>query len=374
MLLFLSRGYFSSVNVLREVKATVVQEKKVTLVHEVDTNKGGAPIADMKAQCPNELREGVFGAVGAPREIISWLRVHDFQVVSLKSIVSQLLHSMPSFASAPRPPGVYLPSELEQSTFDFKRQVVVYTSQHNPGAREVVRELEELVVSSSGKSTRSVWNAQAFRVTDVTPKLVRRVTRASGLKRAASGVMGALSPHRRSEARPSSAWQPTSADWEPADVHATPVSAAAMKEQPPAPGSDEATHVLVYLNSKTFTSEPGSKFAAELRSAKQAGTPLVLVHENDPALGGCEFAKVMEHTPSDLIESGLYNSIAIALHPEPHRSVSHVLFLRAFGVKTDSRFSALTQRLTRRKKEENTVVKLSRRGSSAPGIESSSAP
>ena len=217
MLLFLSRGYFSSVNVLREVKATVVQEKKVTLVHEVDTNKGGAPIADMKAQCPNELREGVFGAVGAPREIISWLRVHDFQVVSLKSIVSQLLHSMPSFASAPRPPGVYLPSELEQSTFDFKRQVVVYTSQHNPGAREVVRELEELVVSSSGKSTRSVWNAQAFRVTDVTPKLVRRVTRASGLKRAASGVMGALSPHRRSEARPSSAWQPTSADWEPAE-------------------------------------------------------------------------------------------------------------------------------------------------------------
>ena len=129
-----------------------------------------------------------------------------------------------------------------------------------------------------------------------------------------------------------------------------------MKEQPPAPGSDEATHVLVYLNSKTFTSEPGSKFAAELRSAKQAGTPLVLVHENDPALGGCEFAKVMEHTPSDLIESGLYNSIAIALHPEPHRSVSHVLFLRAFGVKTDSRFSALTQRLTRRKKEENTVA------------------
>ena len=68
--------------------------------------------------------------------------------------------------------------------------------------------------------------------------------------------------------------------------------------------------MLVYLNSKTFTSEPGSKFAAELRSAKQAGTPLVLVHENDPALGGCEFAKVMEHTPSDLIQSGLYNSIA----------------------------------------------------------------
>ena len=157
MLLFLSRGYFSSVNVLREVKATVVQEKKVTLVHEVDTNKGGAPIADMKAQCPNELREGVFGAVGAPREIISWLRVHDFQVVSLKSIVSQLLHSMPSFASAPRPPGVYLPRELEQSTFDFKHQVVVYTSQHNPGAREFVRELEELVVSSSGKSTRSIY-------------------------------------------------------------------------------------------------------------------------------------------------------------------------------------------------------------------------
>ena len=62
-----------------------------------------------------------------------------------------------------------------------------------------------------------------------------------------------------------------------------------------------------------------------------------------------------EHTPSDLIESGLYNSIAIALHPEPHRSVSHVLFLRAFGVKTGSRFLALTQRLTRRKKEENTV-------------------
>ena len=56
-----------------------------------------------------------------------------------------------------------------------------------------------------------------------------------------------------------------------------------------------------------------------------------MVHENDDAAGGCEFAKFFETTPQDLIADGLYRALAYAWYPGPFRPVSVALVALAFG-------------------------------------------
>ena len=58
---------------------------------------------------------------------------------------------------------------------------------------------------------------------------------------------------------------------------------------------------------------------------------IVLVHENDPSKGGCEFGTFFATTPQGLIEEGIYKEIAIALHTPPHRAVSLALVAQALG-------------------------------------------
>lgn len=58
-----------------------------------------------------------------------------------------------------------------------------------------------------------------------------------------------------------------------------------------------------------------------------------MAHENDPERNGCEFAQMFQTTPQDLIDDGLYKSIAIALHEMPHREVSLALVAQACGAK-----------------------------------------
>ena len=58
---------------------------------------------------------------------------------------------------------------------------------------------------------------------------------------------------------------------------------------------------------------------------------MVMVHENDEAAGGCEFARFFETTPQDLIGDGLYKALAYAWYPAPFRAVSVALVAQAFG-------------------------------------------
>ena len=48
---------------------------------------------------------------------------------------------------------------------------------------------------------------------------------------------------------------------------------------------------------------------------------LVMVHENDPSRGGCDFGAFFGTTPQGLVDEGIYKEIAIALHTAPHRGV-----------------------------------------------------
>ena len=113
--------------------------------------------------------------------------------------------------------------------------------------------------------------------------------------------------------------------------------------------------MLLYLNKDTWAAQPGElerdvratysfahglgaglvRMASNMRELRRMGSSLdergagavsadkiriVLVHEADPAKGGCEFGTFFGTTPQGLIDEGIYKDIAIALHTPPHRA------------------------------------------------------
>ena len=57
-------------------------------------------------------------------------------------------------------------------------------------------------------------------------------------------------------------------------------------EKPP---QQEPTVFLLYLNDRTYLGEEGERLIEELRAARDEGFQLLMLHENDPDNGGCEF-------------------------------------------------------------------------------------
>ena len=123
---------------------------------------------------------------------------------------------------------------------------------------------------------------------------------------------------------------------------------------------------LLYLNQKTWLGAAGSKLAdqvprparepnvshtpvtrstrritplqpavplhtEQVRAARAAGIRVILAHECDPTLGGCEFSSFFQTTPQDLIADGLYARVAVAFHTGQHRAVSLCLLARELG-------------------------------------------
>ena len=88
MLFFLSKGFFFSANCRKEVAATLSNGNPIILLRETDPNRGGAPMDQLVADCPDEWRREIF----VPhRPVIPWFRVKEFKLVSLKMIVSSML-------------------------------------------------------------------------------------------------------------------------------------------------------------------------------------------------------------------------------------------------------------------------------------------
>jgi hypothetical protein len=89
--------------------------------------------------------------------------------------------------------------------------------------------------------------------------------------------------------------------------------------------------MLLFLTRSTFTDAAASILTDEVRLAMKNGIEIVLVHEVDLARDGCDFSHFFETTPIDLIDAGLYKTIAIAAHREPYRTVSLALVCKALG-------------------------------------------
>ena len=57
-----------------------------------------------------------------------------------------------------------------------------------------------------------------------------------------------------------------------------------------------ATHMLLYLNEDSFSDE---RLAEQVKQARKDKLKIVMAHENDPDLGGCEFGRMFEVTPQE---------------------------------------------------------------------------
>eukprot|EP00966_Prymnesium_polylepis_P323405 7379608-Prymnesium_polylepis.2 len=101
ILMFVSRGYFASVNCLREVVAAIDLKKPRIVVHEADTLKGGAGLEELRMELTDvSHRNAIFSD---DKSVIRWFRLADFQVQSLLLIVQQMLTSSPTYRNKAEP-------------------------------------------------------------------------------------------------------------------------------------------------------------------------------------------------------------------------------------------------------------------------------
>ena len=259
-MIFVSKGYFLSMNCLRETHTAVAKAKPLALVH--DPVRGGATLETIKAnECPLEL-QGIF----KDHKIIEWHRIKDFQVVSLKLLASELLLACPGYDTQ------YRASYYEDREGDRKQEKTLYSDIHVPGEiTEATLKLTDVRIYTSPD------NPGAREVAEILQKQIKGLQLSAG--------------------------------------------------PPPAVG----THFLLYLAHETFVGEAGERLAEEVRRMMRTNQPIVMLHENDMANGGCEFARFFSTTPQDLIVDGLYKALALACYPGHFRPVSIALVAKKLG-------------------------------------------
>ena len=123
ILFFLSRGYFRSKarlslpprlrrtlasppappapqNCLREIRSSLEKDKPIVLVQEADPAKGGATLQVLRGECPEDLQPDIFEK-GWAHTI--YMRIQEFQRVSLKTIVEAQRDTAAALSPLPRP-------------------------------------------------------------------------------------------------------------------------------------------------------------------------------------------------------------------------------------------------------------------------------
>ena len=335
ILIFLSKGYFYSVNCNRELVATITSKLPVCLVHEADADKGGATLEALKEECRPEYQEAVFNGPRPAPTI--WHRVLEFQLTSLKSIAAQTLHATTTYED--EIPNLYMRGEITSIPTGFDQEVVLFCSSANPGARAMGDELsralsgKKLLITTAvppSLSSQGAKTATRFQdILDIAELLRDDLDNAPAEQRVQSRGEPAETGLAATSKKKASSWAK--------------VRASAMSSPDASTPDVAATHMLLYLRSDTFVGLAGVRLARQVRLARRQGFPIVMLHENDVARGGCIFGRFFQTTPSDLIADGLYKTIATAMHSGPHREVSHALAARALGAKPLSEDGITTQ-------------------------------
>ena len=312
-LVFLSAGYFESWNCRRELYAALASDRPFIAVHEADTSKGGAPIAALQAECNTscvEVAPQAHPSYSGPEELlakifdlppITWVRVHDFQIESLKEISLRMLrHSQHYRSGSLLAAGVAVPSQV--GPYALHHPVTILVCRDNNGARNVA---EEVAVAAEEGGRRLSRRLSA-------PSSTTSATR-TVVVREAEGVL--------------------------------------CDEAPPTELETD-TVLLLYLTSRTFLDEGGT-VARMVQTAMDRRIPIALVAEQEPSRGGCPFAQLLQQTPRVLQQPPykLYDTLAVPLFPSmEHRRVSLRHILRSMGaVPCDARALTRCLHLCRRR-------------------------
>jgi len=312
MLFFLSKHYFTSRNCLREVKASRNEKRPLVLVHEQQQEHGGISLEVLRMECRKEMRSYVFDG----RTAIEWHRVSHYQTVTLKLIATEMLRHAPKYhdkakdsltshgstyskdsantdPSTQRGLSLILPGEIEVAKLTLPQPVVLWCSPSNAGAAEIAYELQAALVNSGPK----------IKVVDRKPDLQELST---------TGESAAMLLYLNKDT-----WT-EQANMLERDVRATHNFAHGLG------------HSLLRMGSSMRTLGPRTLRAGGSRGGADK-LKILLVHENDPSKGGCEFGALFGTTPQGLVNEGIYEEIAIALHMAPHRAVSLAIMAQALG-------------------------------------------
>jgi len=381
VLLFLSRGYFESINCRREIVCTFDGNKKpLAIVHEPDAAHGGAPIDALQLEFNAQPWSSAAAAshmathIFEPSQIIEWLRIKVFQTVSVRLISEQLVRASPKYVRMEKV-RLYLP-EQEDQKLALPSDTCVYYSAANPGAHELAMEFVEFITSTihERRQTEAIRKKSRRRIHT---KLQKRKgdVQAQGLTAGQSSaetseadVVSSSDPHSRHSRCNSLAAVEKSGEAfatcftdDPNDIGMEGTDGVASEwadQQEASPGgagilprspslgqlslrtskraqdasAPKAKYMLLLLNHSTFTGEQGKVLAAQVRTALKKKVNMVMVHETDAtSRDGCEFSRFFTTTPTDLINAGLYHALAIAAVREPYRDVSNTQIATAIG-------------------------------------------
>ena len=290
MLFFLSKHYFTSRNCLREVKATINEKLPLVLVHEQQEEKGGGPLEMMRTECREEMRSYVFDE----RAPIAWHRISHYQNLTLKLIATEMLRH------GPKEMCLVLPGEVNIAELALPRPLVLWCSAGNPGAAAMAHELKD-ALAGGGDAIQVVERRPDARVLEAQGTSVAMLLYLNKDTWAAPGVLER-------------------------DVRATNSFANGLG----------AGLVRMASNMRELRRTGSSLNERGAGAASADKIRIVLVHEADPAKGGCEFGAFFGTTPQGLIDEGIYKEIAIALHTPPHRAISLALTAQALGATKDA--------------------------------------
>jgi len=331
ILIYCSQGYFQSRNCMREIRSSVMKNKRLMCIMDADKSRGGLADYEIKEQLiaaddqytkwgffPEKLKSeggdrntetdppGPRGATLYAKlfaEIpIYWERLGVFQDVSMRLIAERILPETHD--------DVYMARELatQISTIEIaiprnECKYHLYISPYNPGAIEFINEVNEAFGAKQG------WSDG---VSDI------KYTTDLG------------------------------------ELH-------------------EAERMFCYLTAKTWRGgERSAQFANEVRMAMMVGDqsntsgipiPVLLAHEMLGAGGqearyGCDFGTFFGHpdgqTPGDLLKANIYGTIAVALKGGPWRSVSMVLVANAISARiTDDDVPGVDPSITDKKAKKD---------------------
>ena len=314
-LIFISDGYVSSPNCMRELLRAVFVKKPILALTEPEVRKGGLTREQVQARL--EAADSKYERWGLAKEMqdwgfvplptaallldalyvdalyappLEWARIGIFQDVTLRLIANAVL---------PEQGQTYVQGELVSRKLrplrpPLGRHHVYYDPSLNPGAAELLRELAQ---------------TRGFRLVEDDAKQEASVlTELSSLGRASF-----FSFTRSLE----------------------------FLEQPSlhisTQGAELAScdHFLVYLTAQTWTGgERSAAFAAEVKRAMDENVHLLLCHEMPGPGGqaerhGCSFDTFFQNdegaTPHELLQRGIYSQIAIGLKGGEWRKASMAL-------------------------------------------------
>jgi len=306
VLVYCSKGYFTSKNCMRELVASTVKQKPIIALIDPDASRGGLSLVEVQAQLTeaDALYEkwGFNTEAGAlhgkalkdhlfAHEPIEWNRIGHFQDVTMREISERLL-------SADDAGATYVDREIVNQKLrplpPPDGSFHVYCSLFNPGAKSLMVE----------------------------------VSRKCGFDVELEGQRLGEQPLNRSPASNVNKLCLTMQD-----------SQMAMCD-----------HMLLYLTSETWTrGEESAKLGEEIGKAMDLSVDVLLAHEM-PGVGGqekrfgCEFGSFFScpdgATPSELLQRGIYSSIAVPLKGGPWRDASMALMAGALGMSEDDKQTA----------------------------------